>query len=55
MVSHTLRLERRSADIVYYQQHVVRASVVVARGDKPQRDSHECECNFYDEQLGVEL
>lgn len=29
--------------------------MAIARRDKPQRDSHERERNFYNEQLGVEL
>ena len=41
--------------MIYYEQHMARAPVVIARRDQPQRDSHERERDLYYEQLGVEL
>lgn len=55
MVIRSLFSQCKSADMVCYQQHVVRTAMVIARGDQPECNSHKRERNLDDEQLGVEL
>ena len=55
MVSYGIHPKRCSTDTMRFHQYMVGTPVVVARRDQPKCDSDKCECDFNDEQLGVEL